>query len=103
MEDCQLEIIDLSFEKWVEEYSPIINNIDSDAPFGGTLFGIGGEELENVVISHPSQIWTYRLDHLNNKIFVQGFIHENALGFFICQEKVRKEDAVTVHDVEKHE
>lgn len=86
----------MEYEKWVEEYKPMINYIDPDSSFNQTMFETYGDEVEHVCdrANTPDTaltVWTY-IDGENGTYIINGYHYVNRIGHFIT-EKSAETDA----------
>jgi hypothetical protein len=74
----------ISYEHWLLKYQPIMNLIDSNAPFDGYMFETYGADLQFVCAQHPRKIWT--LLDCDGKIRIcEGMHYVNRLGYFVTE------------------
>ena len=75
---------ELTWEKFLELYKPIKNNLVENSCFDGYMYETYDEEFEQVCKmqkKNPYYIWTY----LDCDTIVQGLHFVNRMGYFICE------------------
>lgn len=77
--------IQMDYEKWLETYKPVQNDIVSTSNYDGTMFETYGEELDRVSNTPTEHVWTL-IEADGYGVIVNGFAFVNRLGYFICQE-----------------
>lgn len=75
----------ISYDEWLNNYSPIKNHIDDTACFDGIKFETYGTELKIVRSEDASKIWTL-VDEDGRQMIVSGYVHVNRLGHFITHQ-----------------
>lgn len=76
----------LTYDRFLDEYKPIKNEIVEDAPFDGYMFETYGRELKEIKNHNPSNVWT--LLDVDGELFLAAGIHfVNRLGFFITEKE----------------
>jgi hypothetical protein len=73
------------FERWVDEYDPLYNNIEKNASFDGYMWETYDEELEVVLSYNNNQIWTIVEDD-GDSFVIPGFYRINRIGYFITNK-----------------
>lgn len=84
----------ISYEKFVDDFSPTINTFDEDRGYNGTLFETFGPEWEHVKIQKENHIWTLIDGENNNSWIIPGFHIVDRIGYFICQIAWTNEDII---------
>lgn len=82
----------ISYEKFVDDFSPTINTFDEDRGYNGTLFETFGPEWEHVKIQKENHIWTLIDGENNNSWIIPGLHIVNKLAFFITEIPWTDED-----------
>jgi hypothetical protein len=75
--------IEMDFDEWVDTYKPILNHIDTNASFDGTMFETYGEEVEFVKAQEESRIWMYGDGDDGGTYIWNGWHFVNRIGYFI--------------------
>jgi len=93
----------MGFEKWLEEFEPVINQFDpnaamsTDAGDDGIMFETYGEEVDFVFNYNPDYVWTYvDSDYDDHPIIVNGRWLVNRIGYFITKKAWTKETLVVL-------
>ena len=74
----------LSYEEWADQYRPIQNPYDDNAPHEGRMFETYGVEYEFIKNSTENVVWT--LIEENDVIWIaSGYHYVNRLGCFITE------------------
>lgn len=82
--------IELDYDKWVEQYKPILNHIDDNASFQnelgkGIMFETYGEEVEFVKSQSPDKIWMYGDGDDGGGYIWSGWGFVNRIGYFVTE------------------
>jgi|LakMenE18May11ns_1017448.scaffolds.fasta_scaffold9112115_1 hypothetical protein len=72
----------MNYETWSNTFTPIENVLNSNAPYGGTMYETYGSELDFVKATDPQKIWTLREEDGSLSI-TAGYGWVNRLGYFI--------------------
>lgn len=80
------------FDAWAQQYRPIKNHLNPDAPFDGTMFETYSPEIDFVKTARPQHIWTWVSGDENQDIIVAGYHIVNRNGFFITELPWKSED-----------
>jgi hypothetical protein len=75
--------IEMDFDEWVDTYKPILNHIDTNASFDGTMFETYGEEVEFVKAQDENRIWMYGDGDDGGTYLWSGWGFVNRIGYFI--------------------
>ena len=75
----------MNYETWSSTYAPIENVLNSNAPYGGTMYETYGSELEFIQTMDHRKIWTLRSGDGVTYI-TAGYGWVNRLGYFITKE-----------------
>lgn len=96
-------LIKTTFDKWCEQYEPIVNVFNEDASFNdgdyGVMFETYGTELDFVlayVKEKPRNVWTY-IDGEEGTVIVNGYHLVNRIGHFVTYKPAEPE---TFYEVE---
>ena len=73
------------FEEWADQYHPIKNHLNPDAPYDGTMFETYSPEIDFVKAAKPQHIWTWVSGDENQDILVAGYHFVNRNGYFITE------------------
>ena len=81
-------LIELTFDEWLETYKPIANHLDSNASFQdesgqGIMFETYGDEVDFVKSMNPNKIWMYGSGDDGGTYIWSGWGFVNRLGYFI--------------------
>jgi hypothetical protein len=76
--------MEITIEEWVAQYKPIVNTIDPEASWDGTMYETYGQELLAVQNADPNCVWTY-LDTDNGTAISAGMGYVNRIGYFITE------------------
>jgi hypothetical protein len=77
--------IEIDFDEWFDTYKPILNHIDNNASFDGTMFETYGDELEFVKSQSPDKIWMYADGDDGGLYIWNGWGFVNRIGYFITE------------------
>jgi len=77
--------IEIDFDEWVATYRPILNHIDTNASFDGTMFETYGDEVEFVKEQPENRIWMYGDGDNGNTYIWSGWGFVNRIGYFITE------------------
>lgn len=77
--------IEMTFDEWVDTYKPILNHIDTNASFDGTMFKTYDEEVEFVKKQDPNKIWMYGDGDDGGGYIWSGWGFINRIGYFITE------------------
>jgi hypothetical protein len=77
--------IEMDYEEFVATYKPILNHIDKNASFDGTMFETYGDEVTFVKSVSPENIWTYGDGDDGGSYIWSGWSFINRLGYFITE------------------
>lgn len=75
----------LSYDEWIERFSPVTNHIDNNASHDGTLFETYGPELQHVLDQSQDKVWTL-VDDCGDTYIVEGYRLTNRIGHFITEQ-----------------
>lgn len=76
----------MTYDKWVETFNPIKNQIRRNTLYDGHLFGMSSEEIKFIRAQPSKVIWTvYYDDDLGETNVFSGYHHGEASGFFITK------------------
>jgi len=97
------EMIEISFEEFIDQYKPEINKFEPDASFDGYMFETFGEEEEyaqkKAKVGHT---WTLVEDE--GMSIVYGYHFVNRLGYFVTKYAPRSNNIlVKIDDLEEEE
>jgi hypothetical protein len=74
----------ISYEKWIEQYQPMPNHIETNAPYGGFMFETYGREEAYVRSVAQANVWT--LLDCDGKLYIsEGYHHVNRMGYFVTK------------------
>ena len=75
----------MTYDDWIETFTPVQNDIVEHAGFDGTMFETYGDEIERVREARDKNlVWTL-CDEDGEMYIVSGFWHINRLGYFITE------------------
>ena len=77
--------IEMDYDEWVATYKPILNHIDTNASFDGTMFETYGDEVEFVKAQDENRIWMYGDGDNGNTYIWSGWGFVNRIGYFITE------------------
>jgi hypothetical protein len=77
--------IEMDFDEWVDTYKPILNHIDTNASFDGTMFETYGDEYEFVKAAPENKIWMYGDGDDGGSYLWSGWGFVNRIGYFITE------------------
>lgn len=84
-----MEQIEMTEEKWFEEYKPVPNHFDPNASWHdgehGYMFETYGEEQDYIYAHDYKHVWTY-MDVDNGSALVAGRHFVNRIGYFITEK-----------------
>ena len=63
--------IEMDFDEWVATYKPILNHIDTNASFDGTMFETYGDEVDFVKEQPENRIWMYGDGDNGNTLYLE--------------------------------
>ena len=86
-----MNIQQLPYDDFFEQYQPIENHIAPNAPYDGCMFETYGEEWAYVQASKPEYVWTL-VENDGVLAITSGFHFVNRLGYFISKTP-RPDDA----------
>lgn len=75
----------MNYETWTKTYSPVKNEFDLFAGYGGTMFETYGDELDFLKGVNQQQIWTLRSGDGVTSI-TPGYGWINRLGYFVTEK-----------------
>ena len=85
------KFIKLTEDEFYEKFTPTINHLVNDAPFGGTMYETYGAENDFInefaQSEHRTKIWTIE-EVEGNFYFVSGWHYVNRYGYIITEEAV---------------
>lgn len=83
-------LVRMSFDKWVETFSPITNTTTPYAPFDGCMYETYGDDLAvvtkraaNINAKAHLKVWTLVEDDDGEPVIVNGYHRVNRVGYFI--------------------
>jgi hypothetical protein len=88
--------IEMDFDEWVDTYKPILNHIDTNASFDGTMFETYGEEYEFVKAAPENHIWMYGDGDDGGSYIWSGWGFVNRIGYFITEIPFPKNTTIQV-------
>lgn len=76
----------LTYDEFFDQYRPVVNHLQVDAPWDGCLFETFGEELKHVTETHQKthSVWTM-IEDGNVFVTIPGFWMVNRMGYFITE------------------
>ena len=77
----------ISFDDWFEKYVPVINHLEEDTAYNGTMFDTSEEETEHVDVmakDFPNHVHTI-MEVADNFYILKGFHLVNRWGYFITK------------------
>ena len=77
--------IEIDFDEWFDTYKPILNHIDNNASFDGTMFETYGDEVEFVKSQSPANIWMYGDGDDGGSFIWAGWGYVNRIGYFVTE------------------
>jgi hypothetical protein len=77
--------IEMTEDEWIATYKPILNHIDTNASFNGTMFETYDEEVEFVKQQDPKKIWMYGDGDDGGGYVWSGWGFINRIGYFITE------------------
>jgi hypothetical protein len=82
--------VTMTFDKWVETFSPITNTTTVNAPFDGCMYETYGADLAvvtkraaNINAAASRKVWTVVENDAGDRIVVDGYHRVNRMGYFI--------------------
>jgi hypothetical protein len=78
-------VVDIDDDMWFELFKPIKNPFDWNGSWDGHMFETFGVELEFVIHTPTTQVWTYIGADNGTTYLVSGFHLVNRIGYFICE------------------
>lgn len=85
--------MEISEDKFYEEYKPQINHLDDNASFDGCMYETYGEELDYVfqLSKKENRVWTI-IEGDEGICYSAGFHYVNRLGFLVTEKPWDSED-----------
>jgi hypothetical protein len=77
--------IEMTEDEWIATYKPILNHIDTNASFDGTMFETYDEEVEFVKSQPNEYIWTFGDGDDGGGYVWNGWSFINRIGYFITE------------------
>ena len=77
--------IEMTEDEWIATYKPILNHIDTNASFNGTMFETYGEEVAFVKSQPDEYIWTFGDGDDGGGYVWNGWSFINRIGYFITE------------------
>jgi hypothetical protein len=77
--------IEMTEDEWIATYKPILNHIDTNASFSGTMFETYGEEVAFVKSQRDEYIWTFGDGDDGGGYVWNGWSFINRIGYFITE------------------
>jgi hypothetical protein len=77
--------IEMTEDEWIATYKPILNHIDTNASFNGTMFETYGEEVAFVKSQLDEYIWTFGDGDDGGGYVWNGWSFINRIGYFITE------------------
>lgn len=74
---------DYDIEDWADTFKPITNHLSNNASWDGIMFETYGDELDFVLKSDESKVWTYMDGEEGGTILCAGYHLANRIGYFI--------------------
>lgn len=95
---------EMTEDEWIATYKPIINHIDKNASFDGTMFETYGDE-EEFVENYPDSncVWTYADGDDGGTYIFNGWHFVNRIGYFITEVPCPVEDDIQIPIIEADE
>jgi hypothetical protein len=95
-------ICDMTEAEWVEKFKPIVNHIDKNAAWDGTLFECSERELDFISDQQKHKIWTY-IDGDDDEyaFIVEGWRVYGRLGYFITEKPWNREYRITISEYDE--
>jgi hypothetical protein len=79
--------IKLTVSEFEEQFKPIANHIEPNAPWNGVMYETFGDELSHVraiAQESPAKVWTV-LDSDGEESLVSGYHHVNRMGYIVTE------------------
>jgi hypothetical protein len=83
-----MEPIKLTWEQWLEQFKPIANLFNQDAPYDGLMFETYGDEhskVQELAGIHPLRVWTVVEGDEGDLVITNGYHYVNRIGYFITE------------------
>lgn len=90
----------MSFDEWEQEYKPIKNIFEEDAPYDGLMHKTFGKEEELVRKSDATKIWTL-IDTDGDTQIDSGYARVNRMGYFLTEKAAPADQFISVIDEPK--
>lgn len=87
----------VTFEEFVEQYKPVKNQIETNAPYDGLMFDTFGEELTFVKASDKF-VWTLVDSDNEESYIIPGYHFVNRLGYFLTELPFEDDVEVDLND-----
>lgn len=85
------KFLKLPEDEFYEKYTPTINHLVHDAPFGGTMYETYGVEIDFINdfkdSEHKAKLWTI-VEAEGKMFYVSGYHYVNRFGYIITEESV---------------
>lgn len=78
--------IAMTYEEWLDNYSPIINDISHPFSRAETMFETYGADWEKVKSTDLRHVWTWIEDDNGDDVLVAGRAFVNRLGYYITEK-----------------
>lgn len=82
----------LTYDDFLEKYTPVLNYLDKNAGYNGTMFETFGEELRKVLNYDKSHVWTIIDGDGSDMWIVPGYHIVNRFGYFITEQEWKDEE-----------
>ena len=84
------QLVEMTFDEWLETYKPIANHLDENASFqdelgNGIMFETYGVEVDFVKSYPPANIWMYGSGDDGGTYIWNGWGFVNRLGYFLTE------------------
>ena len=87
---------EMTYEKWLDGFQPVINSLATNAPFDGLMFETFGAELDYVRSMPARQVWTLVEGDENELIIIGGYHLVNRIGYFITDQPWQDNETIEV-------
>jgi hypothetical protein len=77
--------IEMTEDEWVATYRPILNHVEMNSSYNGTMFETYGEEVEFVKQQNPNTIWMLGDGDDGGMYIWSGWGFVNRIGYFVTE------------------
>lgn len=76
----------MDYETFKQEFQPIKNHLNDDAPWDGCLYETSGDEINHVKSVPLNRVWTL-VDDGESVVILNGFHFINRIGYIITSKQ----------------